>query len=77
MELACENEEVEMQTHTWVGARGSLALALTWWTGVVGAAGTAGTSMTSERNGAMQEPGTGTTLPFTSGGNCREGALEQ
>ena len=71
MELACENEEVEIRTHTWVGARGSLALALTWWTGVVGAAGT------SERNGAMREPGTGTTSPFTSGGNRREGALER
>jgi len=78
MELACENEEVEMRSHTCIGARGSSSpLDFTWWTGVDDAARTAGTSMTSKRNGTMQEPGTGTTSSFTSGGNCCEGALER
>ena len=74
MELACENEEVEMRTRTCIGARGSSSpLAFTWWTGVDGAART---SMTSRRDGTMREPGTGTTSTFTSGGSC-EGALER
>jgi len=78
MELACENEEVEMWTHTCIGARGSSSpLAFTWWTGVDGADSTAGTSMTSRRDGTTQEPGTGMTSTFTSGGNCCQRALER
>jgi len=76
MELSCENE-VEMRTHTCLGARGSSALAFTWWTGVDGVVRTAGTSMASKRNGTMRELGTGMASTFTSGGSCCEGALER
>jgi len=76
MELACENE-VEMRTHTCLGARGSSAPAFTWWTGVDGAVRTAGTSVASKRNGTMRQLGTGTTPTSASGGNCCEGALER
>ena len=67
-----------MRTHTCIGTQGSSSpLAFTWWTGIDGAAHTAGTSMTLVRDGTTQEPRTGATSSFTSGGDCCEGTLER